>query len=105
MAKNISDQEFADLVADNNNIILVDFWAPWCKPCTMLAPMVEKLSEEFEGKMHVVKMNIDDNQEVASNFGVRSIPTLMIFKEGKSVGSKVGVHEFEVLRDWAKNYI
>ena len=87
----ITDQNFQSEVLSSNEPVLVDFWAPWCGPCRMIAPMVEELAGEYKGSVKIGKMNIDDNPGAANNFGVSSIPTLMIFKSGEVVDRFVGV--------------
>jgi thioredoxin 1 len=72
--------------------VLVDFWAPWCGPCKVIAPILEEVAKEFEGKVRVAKLNVDDSPDIASQFGVRGIPTLILFKEGQIKGQMVGVN-------------
>jgi thioredoxin 1 len=86
-----SDTNFQDDVLKSDKPVLVDFWAPWCGPCRMIAPLVEELAKEYEGSVKIGKVNIDDNPSVAMNYGVNSIPTLMIFKGGQVVDRFVGV--------------
>jgi thioredoxin 1 len=87
-----SDANFDGEVLKSDKPVLVDFWAPWCGPCRMLAPMVEELSQEYAGKVKVGKLNTDDNSEVATQFRISAIPTLLFFKGGKVVDQLVGVH-------------
>jgi thioredoxin 1 len=87
----ITDSNFDQQVLKSNEPVLVDFWAPWCGPCRMIAPLVEELAGENRGSIKVGKVNIDDNPGAAQNYGVSSIPTLMIFKGGKIVNQFVGV--------------
>ena len=87
-----SDATFKDEVLENALPALVDFWAPWCGPCRMVAPVVEELAEEYEGKVSFYKLNTDDNPQVATTYGIRSIPTLLVFKGGEPVGQIVGFH-------------
>ncbi|BCU11801.1 MULTISPECIES: thioredoxin [Microcystis] len=86
----VTDATFKEVVLDSADPVLVDFWAPWCGPCRMVAPVVEEIAEMFIGKVKVVKLNTDENPIIASQYGIRSIPTLMIFKEGQKVDMVVG---------------
>ena len=92
MAKpqDVSDNEWNAEVLSSDTPVLVDFWAPWCGPCKMVAPVVDELAEEYDGKVKFVKLNTDDNIETASKYGIRSIPTLMVFKGGEAVEQVVG---------------
>ncbi len=86
----INDADFETAVVQSDIPVLVDFWAPWCGPCKMIAPILDEIAPEFEGKAKIVKINVDDNQLVAGQFGVRSIPTLLLFKNGQLVATQVG---------------
>ena len=99
-AKHISDDEFDGAIAAGGKPVLVDFWAEWCGPCRMLSPILDQLSEEMDGKVKIVKMNIDENPETPSKFGVRGIPTMLLFKEGKQIATKVGVQPKNALQEW-----
>ena len=88
--RDVSDSNFEQEVIQASKPVLVDFWAPWCGPCRMVAPIVEELAEEYEGKVDFVKLNTDDNPDTASKYGIRSIPTLLVFKGGEAVGQIVG---------------
>jgi thioredoxin 1 len=88
--KEVSDTNFRSEVLNSTVPVLVDFWAPWCGPCRMVSPLVEELAGEFTGKMNFVKLNTDENPSTATSYGIRSIPTLMIFKAGQPVGQIIG---------------
>ena len=90
MAFEITTDNFQAEVLDSNKVALVDFWAEWCGPCRMIGPIVEELSGEYEGKALISKCNVDDHGDVASQFGIRSIPTILFFKNGELVDRVVG---------------
>lgn len=89
-ASPVTDSTFKEEVLDSELPVLVDFWAPWCGPCRMVAPVVEEIAEQYANQVKVVKLNTDENPSVASQYGIRSIPTLMIFKGGQKVDMVVG---------------
>jgi len=86
----VSDDEFNEKVIESSLPVLVDYWAEWCGPCRMIAPLLDVIAEEYKGKLIVAKLNIDENQKTPQHYGVRGIPTLMIFKDGELESTKVG---------------
>lgn len=99
MALEITDNNFQEEVMDNEQVTLVDFWAAWCGPCRMIAPVIDELSEEYDGKATIGKVNVDENPNVSAQFGVRSIPTLLFIKGGEVVDKQVGVAPKSVLQE------
>lgn len=95
----VNGNNFQQEVLESSVPVLVDFWAPWCMPCRMLAPIIEKLAEENEGKLKVCKLNTDENQNIAAQYGIQGIPTLIVFKEGKEVSRTVGAMSKEKLQE------
>ena len=91
MALKIESNNFDQIIENTSQPVLVDFWAAWCGPCQVLGPTIDELAEDYDGKAVIGKVNVDDNPGLAQRFGVRSIPTLLFFKDGKPVGQIVGV--------------
>lgn len=103
--KPVTDASFATDVLGADEPVLVDFWAEWCGPCRQIGPAIEELSAEYEGKLKVAKMNIDENPETPGRYGVRGIPTLMIFKAGELAATKVGAAPKSAIDAWIKGAI
>lgn len=94
----ISDADFGSVVLESKIPVLVDFWAPWCNPCRAIAPVVEELSKEFDGKVKFVKMNIDDNRQTPGQLGIRSIPTLKVFVNGEEKNQMIGAGSKDAIK-------
>ncbi len=90
LIKQISDASFDTDVLKSTQPVLVDYWAEWCGPCVSIAPMLDEISKDYEGRLQVAKLNVDQNRDVPAKFGVRSIPTLMLFKDGQVAATKKG---------------
>ena len=90
MAQAVTDADFEAQVLQSDKPVVVDFWAEWCGPCKMIAPILDEIADEYQGKLTVAKLNIDENQETPQKYAVRGIPTLMIFKDGEVAATKVG---------------
>lgn len=100
----ITDQSFEADVLNNANLTLVDFWAEWCGPCRVIGPVLDSVAEELGDNVKIVKINIDENPDVPTRYNVRSIPTLILFKDGTPVGTQVGAVPRNVLIDWIKQH-
>lgn len=105
MANEVTDTNFEEKVLKSDKPVLVDFWAEWCGPCMQLAPHIDALSDEMHEKIYVYKMNVDQNTDTPSKFGLKGIPTLMIFKNGQLAATKVGALPKSALFDWVNDNI
>jgi len=104
-AKSVTDGEFETSVLGSDKPVLVDFWAEWCGPCRMIAPSVEAIAEQFDGKASVYKMNVDENMNVPQQFGIRGIPTLIVFKGGQEQERIVGAVSREAIAKAIEKYV
>ena len=100
-----SDDDFNTSVLESPTPVLVDFWAPWCGPCRVMTPTVDSLAEGYEGRVGVGKLNVDENPHTAERFGIRSIPTLLLFKEGKVVDGAIGVADKARLTELVEKHV
>ena len=97
---NLNQSNFSTIIHNEKKLILVDFWAEWCAPCKMLAPILEEISKDLEEKILICKVNLDENQDLASKFSIKSIPTLLLFENGKLKDTKVGLLSKMDLLNW-----
>lgn len=100
MTASVTDQNFQTEVLESTEPVIVDFWAEWCGPCKMMSPIVDEASESLQGKVKVVKINIDENPNVPTQYGIRGIPTFIVFKNGEAVETKVGGMSKTQFADW-----
>ena len=98
----VSDTTFESEVLKATNPVVVDFWAEWCGPCRMIAPALEEIAGSLDGKVKIVKLNVDENPKTAAKYGIQSIPTLMIFKDGQMASRQIGALPKQKLEDWIK---
>ena len=101
----VTDSSFESEVLKSDGPVVVDFWAEWCGPCKMIAPALEEISEEMNGQVKITKLNIDENQDMAMKYGVRSIPMLILFKDGEPIATKVGAAPKSQLENWVKETV
>jgi len=99
----VTDSSFETEVLNSDGPVVVDFWAEWCGPCKMIAPALEEISEEMDGQVKITKLNIDENQDMAMKYGVRSIPMLILFKDGEPMATQIGAAPKGKLSDWIKS--
>ncbi len=104
MTQPLNDSQFSENVLNSKGLVLVDFWAEWCGPCRQLGPILEAIDEEMGGDVTIYKMNVDDSPETASQFGIRSIPTMFLFKDGKQVDTKVGLNTQSTISSWIESH-
>ena len=98
--KNLSLDNFENEISSSNIPVLVDFWAEWCGPCKMLGPILEEISKDLKDKLQILKVNLDENQDLAMKYSIRSIPTLLLFKDGELIDTKVGLLPKSELVEW-----
>ena len=102
---NVTDASFEEEVLKADTAVLVDYWAEWCGPCKMIAPVLEQLAEEYEGKLKIVKINADEEADVLAKYAVRGLPTMMVFKDGQSVDVTVGAQPYPAIKAMLEKHL
>ena len=105
LIKHVSDATFDGDVVQADKPVLVDYWAEWCGPCKMIAPILDEVAKDYSGRLQIAKMNVDENREVPAKYGIRGIPTLMLFKGGELVATKVGALPKSQLVEWLNSVV
>ena len=101
----LTESNWNEEVINSDKPVLVDFWAPWCGPCRIIAPIIEELAEEFEGQIKVGKLNTDENPNIAMQYGIRAIPTVILFKNGEVVDTRIGVQPKDALKQMVMSHV
>lgn len=96
----VKDNDFKSIVLDSDRPVLVDFWAVWCIPCKVLLPIIDDLSKKYDGKLRIVKLNVDDNYDITYKYKIRNVPTLILFRKGKKIAKRVGIASKSDLINW-----
>lgn len=105
MAKIVKDEDFNSEVVEYKGYALVDFWAEWCGPCKQMLPAIEKLSSELDGRLKILKMNVDENSKIPAKMTIRGIPAFLLFKDGQLLTSKVGAISYTALKNWVESHM
>lgn len=100
----VDEASFAEQVLGSSLPVLVDFWAPWCAPCRLVGGLLEEVGPEYAGRLRILKLNVDENPQTAQRFGIRSIPTMILFKDGQAVATQTGAMPLNPLREWLDSY-